>query len=112
MKLEAALRHWGTPEFEGVLKQEIAQAADELPLQQALAYGSHVLDAPVTVLINRITEMNGLIEIHAGVFFQSIIAGCSCTDDPTPQNELAEYCDVSLILDMGSALASVHLMSG
>lgn len=111
MKLEAAMRSWGTPAFERILKQEVALARSELPLQQGLTYGSHVVESPVTVTINRITELDEIIEIHAGIFYQSIIAGCSCTDDPTPMSELTEYCDVLLSIDRKSALAIVRLIS-
>jgi len=37
IQLTKALHAWGTPDFEAVLKQEIAQlGADYLPLQQGL----------------------------------------------------------------------------
>jgi hypothetical protein len=110
MRLEQSLQAWGTPDFEVVFKRELAQAADELPLQQGLSQGSYVLDTPVTVIINRVTELERCIRIRAGIFYQGIIAGCSCADDPTPNNETTEYCDVLLDIDRDSALTRVSLM--
>jgi len=38
-----------------------------------------------------------------GVFFQSVIGGCSCTDDPTPASEINEYCEALLEIDKATA---------
>lgn len=110
MRLEQSLQAWGTPDFEAVFKRELAQAAGELPLQQGLSQGSYVLDTPVTVIVNRVTEQEQRIQIRAGIFYQGIIAGCSCADDPTPDNETTEYCDVLLDIDRGSACTRASLI--
>ncbi|MDH2916544.1 MAG: hypothetical protein PXX77_06655 [Gallionella sp.] len=104
IRLEKTLRAWGTPEFEGVFKQELAQVGNAaLHLQQALVAGSHVTDAPPTVMIIRMEETPASIRIHAGLFFTSIIAGCSCTDDPTPPNEYTEHCEMAVEVDRVTA---------
>lgn len=110
IRLEHALRAWGTPEFESVLKQEMARQADELPLQQGLATGNYVADAPVTIVINRVSDAGQTIRVLAGIFYQGVIGGCSCTDDPTPVSEINEYCEVRLDIDKASADASIYLM--
>ena len=38
------------------------------------------------------SEDAGLLRVKAGIFYTGIIAGCSCADDPTPIDELNEYC--------------------
>lgn len=112
MRFEQAMRAWGTPEFEAVLKQELAQLeAGQLPLQQGLSSGNYVSDAPVTLVINRVTEMEKVIRVNAGVFYQGIIGGCSCTDDPTPASEINEYCEVQLDIDRATAIAAVTLVA-
>ncbi len=110
LRLDRALRAWGTPEFEAVLKEELTQKAGELPLQEGLTAGSYVLDDPVTVVINRVTAADNLLHVHAGVFFKSIVSGCSCEGDPTPTPENNEYCEVDLDIDRGSAMTRVTVV--
>lgn len=110
MRLAMALSAWGTSGFETVLKQEIARGADHLPLQQGLSRGNYVLDAPVTVAIHRITELENMIRISAGIFYQGVLGGCSCADDPTPVSTSDEYCEVRLDIDKSTAVAAVVLV--
>lgn len=111
IRLDKTLRAWGTPDFEAVLKQEITQlGAGQLPLQQGLSTGNYVSDAPITVAINRVTAMEKVIRVTAGVFYQGIIGGCSCADDPTPISEINEYCEVLLDIDRETAIAAVELV--
>jgi hypothetical protein len=39
-----------------------------------------------------------------------VIAGCSCADDPTPTNELDEFCELQLDIDKLTAVATVTLL--
>jgi len=105
------MQAWGTPDFKDVLKQEIAQLDYALlPLQQGLSTGNYVSDAPITVAINRVTELEKVIRVTAGIFYQGIIGGCSCTDDPTPVSDINEYCEVQLDIDKASAVTVVVLV--
>lgn len=112
IRLDKALSAWGTPDFAAVLKQQIAQCTDQLPLQKCLSTGSHVVDAPVTVLINSAAELQDVIRVQIGVFYQSVIAGCSCANDPTPISENNEYCEVQLDIDKATAATTVTLVTG
>ncbi len=110
-RLETSLLAWGTPEFRNILKQEVAQlGADQLPLQQGLSTGNYVSDAPITVSVIHVEEMEKVIRVHAGIFYQGIIGGCSCTDDPTPVSDINEYCEVQLDIDKASAVTAVVLL--
>jgi hypothetical protein len=111
LRLEHSLQAWGSPEFETVLKRELAQQASELPLQQGLATGNYVLDAPLTVVINSVADTGGTIRVMAGVFYQGVIGGCSCADDPTPISDINEYCEVRLDIDKAGGAAVVRLES-
>jgi hypothetical protein len=100
VRFDKALQAWGSPEFKVVFKQEIeSMSVGQLPLQQGLTTGSYALANPFTVLINGVSESGNLIHITAGIFYQSVIAGCGCADDPTPINENIEYCEVLLDID-------------
>ncbi len=111
IRLDKALRAWGTPDFEAILKQEIAQlGADQLPLQQGLSTGNYVIADPITVVINSVAETGNVIRVKAGIFYRSVIGGCSCEDDPTPTSENIEYCEVRLDIDKATAATSVALV--
>ncbi len=111
IRLPNAMSAWGTPEFEAVLKQEIAALdAACLPLQEALSLSSRVTDRPFQPMILSTGENQGRVQVKAGIFYTGIIAGCSCTDDPTPMSELNEYCIVQFDIDPGTAETSVTLL--
>ena len=111
IRLPKSLNTWGTPEFKDVFRQEIAQLeATELPLQQGLARSSHVTDRPFQAMVIGAHEEPGLIRVKAGIFYTGIIAGCSCADDPTPIDELNEYCVVQLDIDLATADTTVTLL--
>ena len=110
IRFERAARAWGTPDFEAVLKQEVARLQPgDLPLQQGMTAGNYVLDAPITLVVNRVEAADRLIRVRAGIFFQSVVAGCSCTDDPTPMSEINEYCEVRLEIDRDTAATEIAL---
>jgi hypothetical protein len=112
IKLDKSLRAWATPNFQAVLKQEIEQlGADNLPLQQGLSTGNYVSNTPFTVLVHSVAELDNVIRVKIGIFYQSIIGGCSCTDDPTPASDINEYCEVRLDIDKASAATAVVLAS-
>lgn len=111
MFFRRALDAWDSPDFEPALKQDIAQLdASQLPLQQGLSVGSHVTDGPLGATIIRVCADENVIHVKAGIFYASIIAGCSCADDPTPLSENAEYCEVWFGIDRKTAEASVALV--
>lgn len=110
IRLVKSLNAWGTSEFKTVIKQEIEQLdAGELPLQQGLSAGNHVQGDKFTVMVLNVSEGNDFIRARAGVFYTSVIAGCSCADDPAPISELNEYCEVQLDIDKQTAEATIVL---
>lgn len=105
---DAALAAWKTPDFESFIRRELESlAAGELPLQQCLVAGSHVLPLPVKTTLLKAEESDGILCVRAGVFFKSTVAGCSCADDPTPFSELDEYCKIRIEIDMKTAAAII-----
>lgn len=110
LHFERTLAAWGSAEFETVLKQELADAAEALPLQQALKVGSQVTAAPITVVMHDVSAVEKLIYVRAGIFYASVIAGCSCADDPTLVGENSEYCEMQLEIDRETAVVTVRLL--
>jgi hypothetical protein len=112
-RLIRSIQAWGTPRFEAVLREEIAQlGAGVLPLQAGLTSGSIGLDDKVSAMILGVTEAPDAIRVRAGIFYTSILAGCACADDPTPENENAEYCQVELEIDRRGAGAAGRRVKG
>ena len=112
IRLPKSLNAWGTPAFKDVFSQEVAQLeAAELPLQQGLARSSHVTERPFQAMLIRASEGAGLLRVKAGIFYTGIIAGCSCADDPTPIDELNEYCVVQFDIDRTTAATTVTLLA-
>jgi hypothetical protein len=110
--LHPSLAAWGTPDFSATLKQDLEQLnADHLPLQSGLSRSSYVQDEPITALISAVSEEPGFIHARAGIFYTGGIAGCSCSDDPTPGESQNEYCEVLVIIDKATAQASFTLLA-
>jgi hypothetical protein len=108
--LTRSLSAWGSDAFEATLKEEIAQlGAGFLPLQEGLRTGSTSLDSRLSAMILRVTEAPHVIQVRAGIFYSSIVSGCSCSDDPTPIDENSEYCEVELEIDRESGAARAVL---
>ena len=111
-KLADSLHAWGTPDFKRILKSEIEQLdASQLPLQQGLSIGSYALDNKLDVIVIDAAEAEGHIRAKVGIFYTSIIAGCSCADDPTPVDENNEYCVVQLDINTSTAETTLTLLA-
>lgn len=101
---------WNSSNFEFVLKNEVkALGLDHLPLQQGLSSSSIALDHNLQLVVLQTQESDNLITIKMGAFYSGIIAGCSCADDPTPTNEVNEYCEFEVIINLANGEASVAL---
>jgi len=85
--------------------------SDALPLQQGLSNSSAVADQPITVVVKEVVGLEGVIRTRLGLLYQGVIGGCSCTDDPTPDNVINEYCEVRLDIDRATAEATVSLIA-
>lgn len=94
-----------------VAKEEIQHISVELlPLQQGLSLSSYVSKTPFTVVILNQIKNNNSLNIKAGIFYSGIIAGCSCSDDPSPTDEQNEYCELLFIINTETAATEVVLL--
>jgi len=111
LELKRTLAAWQTPEFKTVVKDEIEHLdAGFLPLQQGLSQSSVALADKLRTMILAVVEEPGCLRVKAGLFYTGIITGCSCADDPTPLNEIDEYCVVRFDIDRNTAAATVTLL--
>lgn len=112
VRFEKAVSAWGGPGFEAALKKGIERLdGATLPLQQGLSTGSYALGDKLSAMIISSADRGPGIRVKAGIFFASVVAGCACTDDPTPVNEETEYCVVRLEIDKTTGSVTFVLLS-
>lgn len=111
IKLPNTLAAFNTPDFKQIAKEEISNINRELlPLQQGLSLSSYVGEAPFSVIILNTTDETNFLNIKMGIFYTGIIAGCSCSDDPTPTDEQNEYCELQFKIDKKTAETTIKLL--
>lgn len=83
----------------------------DLPLQKGLSQTSVVAtDKPFQVMVMGVEDNADTVTVRAGVFYSGEIGGCACSDDPTPDNTVPEYCDLQFAIDRATAETAVTLL--
>ena len=113
--LERSLQAWNTPGFKNEFKSEVSKLDEKsLPLQAGLSFSSVAIsdNLNATVLESRIacSEDGDYIHVKAGLFYEGIIAGCNCSDDPSPIDRTPEYCEAVFHIDRQPAQTTVSLL--
>ena len=112
VKLSKSLNAFHTKDFNAVLKNELQQIDKALlPLQQGLTLSSYVGKSPLSAVILNISDKANSILIKAGIFYTGIIAGCSCSDDPSPTDEQNEYCELQFEINKKTSETHVTLLT-
>lgn len=112
IRFSKALTARNSAAFNATIKDEIEHLdVDLLPLEQGLSRSSHVSADRVGATILRVEAETGRIRVKAGLLYAGIIAGCGCADDPTPVDELAEYCEVWFEINAATGEAEVSLVT-
>lgn len=110
--LKESLNAWGEAGFKEVLREELQNlGVSDLPLQQGITVGSYVVDKPFKAMVMDCAETDTHIRAKAGIFYAGIIAGCNCSDDPTPVDETTEYCELEILIDKESGEFTASLQS-
>ncbi len=112
IRLTQTIKAFGSENFNKIAKEEI-QNIDPmlLPLQQGLSLSSYVGNAAISVVILKVTNENNSIQIKTGGFYSGIIAGCSCSDDPSPTDEQNEYCELQFEINKNTAETDIRLLN-
>ena len=108
---------WNSPAFRPTLIEEVQALGPEhaslQPLLQAgLLQTSAVADDALGVHLLSSREQDGHVQVHLGVFYAGIIAGCSCADDPSPVDTITEHCELLLDIDLATGRARATLCDG
>ena len=111
IKLPLSLGAWGTELFNDVIKKEIIYLdASFLPLQQGLQHSNMANGENLSaIILSSVDDMDNIF-VTAGLFYTGIIAGCNCADDPTPVDEINEYCEVVFRINKITAMTTVSLI--
>lgn len=113
IRLTRSLAAWEQEGFNAVFKAELEEVSvHELPLQQGLSLSSSVSAEPFQVMVINALADEGAIRVKAGIFYSGIIAGCSCSDDPSPTDLQSEYCEVECTIDRTTGETAVKLLAG
>jgi len=109
--LKDSLQAWQSQNFSTTFKREVTELNPQLlPLQQGLSLSSYVSDEKVSAVIIKTDEDEFSITIYASIFYTGIIAGCSCSDDPTPLDTQNECCELCFSINKSSAETRVNLV--
>ncbi|MES9855549.1 MAG: glucosamine--fructose-6-phosphate aminotransferase [Sedimenticola sp.] len=77
------LRDWQTDSFNQTLKNELTSLKPgTLPLHFGTTQGGIVDDSDIAVTVLKSSDDGESIFIKVGIFFNEVIGGCSCGDDP------------------------------
>lgn len=106
--LAAALRDWNSEVFAETLKNELeALPPGSLPLLQAASRGVPD-DRELRVMLLHAADHQDGIQAKVGVFFNEILAGCNCGDEPT---SLQSYCEMQVSIDKTTAEAEFSVLA-
>jgi hypothetical protein len=112
IKLVETCKSWGTTAFDDTFKEEVGKLQNsQLPLQQGLTQSSYVSDSDLNVVILSTSESSEIMRIKTGVFYAGIIAGSCCADDPTPLDEITEYCELQFEINRSTAETEIILLT-
>ena len=110
IKLTESVKAWKTPSFKEIFVNEVSQLDGRLlPLQQAVSRGSYANVENFKVMLLNINEKEESFSVKVGIFFNSLVAGCTCSDDPTPEGEISEYCELRFDINKRTAETSISL---
>jgi hypothetical protein len=109
-KLRQSAEAFGRDGFERTLKRELeALGPDSLPLQRGTHRGGQVDDSDISVTVIDAAQEGGLVVARIGVFFNEIVGGCSCGDDPLCENA---FCEIRVEIDRATAEARFEALAG
>ena len=109
--LQKSLTSWNTEAFNITFKNEVI-ALDKLllPLQKGLLFSSYVSTDKISPVILSSSVDATHLHIKTTIFYTGIIAGCSCADDPSPQDTQQESCDFLFSINRSNAETTVVII--
>ncbi len=104
------IAHWQQADFVPLVQAAVATLGVRgLPLQKAITFGNVALDDALSVQLLVAEQRPDGYFLRVGVQYTSMITGCHCADDPSPEMIVPEYCTVEIWIDPVTAEPVVHL---
>ncbi|MCW8855314.1 MAG: glucosamine--fructose-6-phosphate aminotransferase [Gammaproteobacteria bacterium] len=108
-KFTATLNSWNSDSFNQTLKDEIQNLkSGVLPLHLATTQGGMVDDSNISASIIHSSENDDCIQTKVGIFFNEVVGGCNCHDDPVSENA---YCEIILSINKETAETDFTVLS-
>jgi len=109
--LQKSLQAWDKKNFNNTFKSEVSTLDKQLlPLQKGLQLSSYVSAEKITPVILASSANTTHLLIKTTIFYTGIIAGCSCSDDPSPQDTQQESCDLLFHINRHNGETSIELV--
>lgn len=106
----AIIEHWQREDFVPTVQAAVAALGVRgLPLQKAIQFGNVALDNDMSVQVLASELRPEGYFLRLGVQYTSMITGCHCADDPSPEMIVPEYCTLELCIDPVTATPTVRL---
>ncbi|HIJ22641.1 MAG: hypothetical protein HON68_07690 [Gammaproteobacteria bacterium] len=110
LRLSQSTKAWNSSRFKSVFIEEVtALGLEQLPLQQGLSSSSVALDRNLKIMVLNLHEDQQIATIKVGAFYTGIISGCNCADDPSPTDEVNEYCEMEVRINLKDGQSSITL---
>ncbi len=107
----AIIEQWQREDFVPTVQAAmVALGVRGLPLQKAIQFGNVALDSDMSVQVLASERRPEGYFLRLGVQYTSMITGCHCADDPSPEMIVPEYCTLELWLDPNTAAPTVRLV--
>ncbi len=107
-RLPKSLSAFGSTIFNQTVKQELADFNNtDFPLHLATTQGGIVDNKQVSISVLNSIEKATNIEVKLAVFFDELVAGCSCGDQPMQVNN---YCQLLLLINKQTSQATFLML--
>lgn len=108
-RLPESLQTYNTEQFNPTLKHELKSIDSGLfPLHLGTTQGGIVDDSQIAFSIINSRADAETIRAKVGVFFNEVIGGCSCGDDPLSENA---YCEIWVVINRQTAETEFSIFS-
>ena len=103
-ELTTALKAWGTPAFNEILKSELERLrSDVLPIAHVIDEGNELDESGLGAIVNEVRDDERNIYAKVGIFFNEIVACCTCSGGNGMCDEA--YCELLVTIDKASGQA-------
>jgi hypothetical protein len=105
------LELWPSDGFaDGLARHLESLGSDALGLARAGSLGGLVDPASVRAVVMNVNDGGEAIRAEVGIFFEELLIGCNCSDDPTPVSQTG-YCRLRIEIDRLKAEATITHLS-